>query len=150
MPWVIEEQDLKRAARKAEGRGRRKKVKPDQKTKKRQKLENKQRHENEKDRGQNQDQRKESEEIRATVRQKPERGKTISARIKGREVRIPPDQQRRLDRGDSWLPVDPHQTANFTAARDPEQGSKMVDVMTKRDQPKQRIGTAGAYDALGL
>lgn len=124
---MVNEQDLKRAARKAEGRGRRRKVRPEQKTKKHQKPEGKQKYENNKDRGQNQDKKKES--VKA-ARQKPERGTTISAR----DVRIPPDQQRRLDRQDSWL------SADTSAARERRQ---------KKDGPGG-MQPIGRYDALGF
>lgn len=134
MPWLVKEHELKRAARKAEGRGcRRKESKP--------------KHGNDKDRGLNRDRGKESGKIRATVRQKPEEGKNMSARIKGREVRIPPDQERLLGREDSWLPAEPDQTANITAAREQELGSSTVDLVAKQNQPKQ---SNGRYDALGL
>lgn len=116
MPWVVKERDVKRAATKAEG-GKPLKKAREQKTKQRQKLESKQKHENENDAAPNQDEGKESVEIQATVRRKLEGGKAISARIKGRDVRIPLDQQHRLDQEDSWLPADPGQSASTTAAR---------------------------------
>lgn len=71
----------------------------------------------------------------------------MSARIKGREVRIPPDQERLLCRDDSWFPAEPDQTANIAAAREQELESNTVDLVAKENQPKQFVGR---YDALGL
>lgn len=138
MPWLVKERDLKRAARRAEGRGRGRKATPEQKTKQHQKLESKQKHENEKDTAPNQDKGKEPRETRATARQKPKEGEAISARIKGRDVRIPHDQQCRLDRGDSWLPAGPGQSADTSAARAQEPRPKTMGLVSKE------------YDALGL
>lgn len=149
MPWEVKERDLKRAARKAEGRERRPKVKPDQMVKKREKLESEQKHGNNNDRGPNRDKGKQSDELTATARQKPERGKSISARIKERDVRIPPDQQRRLDREDSWLPADPDQDTNITAAGQQEPESKTMDLVTREDQSVQLVQTTRGYNALG-
>lgn len=137
VPWVVNEQDLKRAARKAEGRGRRSKVRPEQKTKKHQKPESKQKYEHDKDRGHNRDKGKEPDKIAGAARQKLERRTTISAR----DVRIPPDQQRRLDRQDSWLPDQP-------AARERKQKPGSNPVTSLKDRPGSM--QAGRYDALGL
>ena len=139
VPWVINEQDLKRAARKAEGRGRRRKVRLDRAAKKDQTLESKQKHEHEKAKAQN----RETDELSAPARSKLDR---VEPRIKGREVRIPPDQQRRLDRGDSWLPAEgPHQSA-ATLKQDRGDRNPMDSVARK----KQPMYPAGRYDALGL
>lgn len=149
MPWEVKERDLKRAARKVEGRRRRPKVKPDQMVKKREKPESEPKHENDKDRGPSRDKGKQSDELTATVQQKPERGKSISARIKERDVRIPPDQQRRLDREDSWLPVDPDQGTKIPAAGRRELESKPTDMVNREDQTLQLVHTTRRYNALG-
>ena len=149
MPWEVEERELRRAARKAEGRGRRPKGDPDQMVKKRKKLESEPKHENDKDRGPNRDKGKQLDGLTATQRQRPERGKSISARIKERDVRIPPDQQRRLDREDSWLPADPDQSTNFNATGQQEPESKTMDLVNREDQSVPLFQTTRRYNALG-
>lgn len=137
---------MKRAARKAEGRRREKDVRPGQK-RKRQKPASRQKHKNEEDRENGGDKGKASDEVRAAAQRKPERGKPVSVRIKGRDVRIPPDQQLLLDGAGSWIPADPDQTRRTAAAREQKPGSNSMDVTTKKDAPVQK---ARGYDALGL
>ncbi|MCJ1471041.1 hypothetical protein MMC07_009689 [Pseudocyphellaria aurata] len=143
VPWVLKEQDLKRAARKAEGRRRLRDVGSRQKTRKRHKGASRQKQDDEK--GENGGDDGKASEVRvAAQRKKPERENPVSVRIKGRDVRIPPDQQRRLDGPESWIPAAPDQTPRAAAAREPKPGLNRTD---RKDAPAQSVRT---YDALGL
>ena len=117
--------------------------------KKREKPESESKHENDKDGGPNRVKGKQSDEVTATARQKPKRGKTISARIKERDVRSPPDLQLRLDQEDSWLPADSDQGTNIPAAGQRKPESQTMDVMSREDQTVQLVQTTRRYNALG-